>query len=310
MQPVEKSVRIAAEDSLPACNLTYYEFGKPDAPVLICVHGLARNARDFDYIAYALSDRFRVIAIDMPGRGKSPWLDDPMQYSYPNYVKWMVRFMDSLGITSCDWLGTSMGGIIGMIVAASYPTRISRLILNDIGAFIPKEGLLRISNYVGTFPPTDSPEKIKEYIFKTYTLFGITEQKHWEHLFEHSIYQQPDGKFALTYDPEIMATIRKESNNYTEFKDVDLFPVWKQIKCPALILRGMLSDILLPQTVEQMKPTNANLNCVEFNGVGHAPALLADSQITIVSDWLNRTQKHSPGLMQKIKSYLFRKMIK
>ncbi len=310
MHPRARRITLAASEKHPEATLQLYEWGNPSCnSVAVCVHGLARNARDFDFIAHALSDRYRVITIDMPGRGKSPWLPDPMQYSYPNYVKWMVQLLEEEGIQQCDWIGTSMGGIIGLIIAATHPKRIGKLVLNDIGAFVPKEGLLRISNYVGTFPPTDSAQAIKDYIFKTYTLFGITEPRHWEHLFTHSIYQREDGKFALTYDPEIMAIIRKESNNYTEFKDVDLFALWKQVKCPTLILRGALSDILLPHTVEQMKRTNPLCAHIEFEGVGHAPALLADNQIASVSTWLDGHSAHKPSLWQRFVSYLLRKRL-
>jgi pimeloyl-ACP methyl ester carboxylesterase len=299
----ESRIDIPANKTLPAASIVYYEYGTQDdaKPVLLCVHGLARNGHDFDVIGTALCDQYRVISVDMPGRGKSPWLSDSMQYIYPNYVGWMLAFIKALGIKKVNWLGTSMGGIIGMIIAGTLPHRIERLIVNDVGAMVPKEGLKRISDYLDSIVLRDSKQELEDYLKRIYSSFGIDDETLWQHLFEHSIRQTEDGKYSLAFDPAIIDPIRKDTKNFTEFKDADLWQFWNNIKCPVLVIRGQLSDILLPTTAQQMQNSPIAPTLYEVENVGHAPALMNVEQISYVKKWLISV----PAFKASLKSRFF-----
>lgn len=306
MEVRESHLDIPANKTTPPASIVYYEYGSNNAgkPVLLCVHGLARNGRDFDVIAEALSGEYRVISVDMPGRGKSQWLADPQQYIYPNYVAWMIAFMKALKLGRVNWLGTSMGGIIGMILAGVMPHHIERLILNDVGAMVPKEGLHRIAGYLGTVVLRDTKEELEDYLKRTYASFGIEEERLWQHLFTHSIRKTDDGKYSLTFDPGIIEPMRKESNGFTHFKDVDLWMFWNRIKCPVLVIRGQLSDILLPATAQKMKKSAIAPSIYEVEGIGHAPSLMNSAQISFVKNWLKNTPPFKPSLKSRIIAWL------
>ena len=269
----------------PGRKLAYYSYGDSSNPnKLLCVHGLSRNGRDFDFLAKALSSHYHIISVDVAGRGKSDWLSDVSRYNYTTYFADISALLAHLNIIRCAWVGTSMGGILGMMTAALNPTLITRMVLNDVGTIVPRQGLTRITQYVGKNPLISSEHEAMDllrYIFKP---FGIHEESHWQHMLRHSFMHTPEG-MRFAYDPQIITPFRLESDNFTNIKDVDLTAFWEKVTCPVLVLRGETSDILTAEITSQMLQKQGVSELV-FNNVGHAPALLDDGQINAVKNWI------------------------
>lgn len=266
-------------------TLAYTEWGDPESDkILFCVHGLSRNSRDFDFVAEALQEDYRIICPDMPGRGRSMWLADPMAYNYATYVADCLALLDSLGIKKVDWLGTSMGGLIGMMVAIHAPERICKLVLNDVGPHLPAAALGRIKKYVGLDPRFKTLKDVENHLRVVLAPFGISDDAHWRHMAEHSSLVREDGLRALAYDPAIVKAFQQE-NQGGEEKDVSLWEIWEKIAHPTLVIRGEVSDILLPGTAEKMQQTGPKAQLIEIPGVGHAPALMDAKQIAIIKQW-------------------------
>ncbi|MFQ6024591.1 MAG: alpha/beta fold hydrolase [Acidiferrobacterales bacterium] len=265
-------------------RIAFTEWGDPDNErVLICVHGLTRNGRDFDFLAAALEDRYRVVCPDVVGRGRSEWLTVKEDYIYATYDTDMAALIARLDTERVDWVGTSMGGLIGMLLAALPNTPIRRLVVNDIGPFIPKTALERIGQYVGTDPHFENLADLEAHLREVHAGFGPLTDKQWGHLTRHSAHKTEDGRYALMYDPAIALRFTAEP-----LEDMDLWAVWDQIRCPVLLLRGTESDVLLAETAEEMQKRGPRAQLVEFPGVGHAPALMAQDQIDTVRNWLSR----------------------
>ena len=265
----------------------YWEWAGPavDSPVLVAVHGLTRNGRDFDAIAQALSEDFRVLCPDVVGRGKSDRLPGGALYSYPQYLADSAALLARTGAVSVDWLGTSMGGLIGMMLAAQPGTPIRRLILNDVGPLVPKAALERIGSYVGLDPHFDSVAAVEAYLRRVHAPFGPLSDAQWAHLASHSARAVPgQSGFGLAYDPAIAAAFQ-----VGPIADVDLWPLWDRIGCPVLILRGATSDLLLPETAAEMVRRKSDATLAVIPDCGHAPALMDHAQIALVRDWLART---------------------
>jgi pimeloyl-ACP methyl ester carboxylesterase len=249
--------------------------------LLLCVHGLTRNGRDFDFLAGALQDTYRVVCPDVVGRGASDWLTVKQDYSYQTYCANMAALIAWLRVEQLDWVGTSMGGIIGMLLAAQPNTPIRRLVLNDVGAFIPKAALEYIEEYVGIDPRFDRLDDIEHYLRRIHAGFGPLTDEQWTHLARHSAKQTDDGRYALVYDPSIAHAFRAGNH-----EDVRLWTVWDRIRCPVLVIRGASSDLLPTDTVAEMRQRGPKMDVVELPGIGHAPALMSNDQIQIVRDWL------------------------
>jgi pimeloyl-ACP methyl ester carboxylesterase len=263
-------------------RVAYTEWGAATAqPPVICVHGLTRNGRDFDRLAEQLQNRTRVLCPDIAGRGKSDWLADPMLYAYPQYLADMTALIARADAASVDWVGTSMGGLIGMMLAAQPNTPIRRLVINDIGPFIALEGLQRIGTYVSQPPEFATPADAERYIRTIFAPFGITRDEDWQHMLTHSCRTLPGGKLALAYDPAIGKNVQSVTGN------VDLWTVYDAVRCPTLILRGTFSDILPAQTAEEMTRRGPKARLVTIPNVGHAPALLDEGQTGLVADFLS-----------------------
>jgi pimeloyl-ACP methyl ester carboxylesterase len=263
-------------------RLVYSEWpGPAGARTLVCVHGLTRNARDFDAIAEALSAHCRVISPDMPGRGRSENLTVPSEYNYPLYVADAAALIARLDVESVDWLGTSMGGLIGMMLAAQAGNPIRRLALNDVGPFLSKVGLERIRSYVGLDPTFPSLEMLEAVLRANYGSFGPLTEAQWRKMTKDSARERPEGGWGLAYDPRIGDAFKEGP-----LEDIDLWPVWEAIRCPTLLLRGADSDLLTREVAEEMTRRGPKAKLVEFAGVGHAPALLAEDQIAVVRDFL------------------------
>ncbi len=260
----------------------YTEWGDPNNPkVLICVHGMTRTARDFDFLAAALEQEYRVICPDVVGRGKSDWLDDKTDYTYPLYVNDLATLMARLDAERIDWVGTSMGGLIGMFLASYAGTPIHKLLINDVGPLLPAAGLKRIAKYVGQVVAFETFEAMDQALRGYSATFGKLTDEQWRHMLVHSSRQLDDGRYTADYDPGIA-----EVFTTMELKDIDLWPIWDAVRCPTLVLRGVHSDVLNHADAIAMTERGPKAQLIEFPGMGHAPALMADDQIAIVRDWL------------------------
>jgi pimeloyl-ACP methyl ester carboxylesterase len=249
-------------------------------PAYVCVHGLTRNGRDFDFVAQALEQDYRIICPDMPGRGQSDWLEDAKLYNYDLYCADLVALLARLQVDHVDWLGTSMGGLIGMSLAARKNSPIRRLLINDIGPFIPKAALDRIGQYVGRDPRFPDYQAVTDYIRLTYSPFGNLAESHWQHLVAISHRRLADGSYALHYDPRIAEAFLDVTGS------LDLWDRWDKITCPVTVFRGAKSDLLLAETAHEMQERGPKATLVEFADCGHAPMLMAEEQIAAVKRWL------------------------
>ena len=264
-------------------RMAYTEWGAPDNPrVLICVHGLTRNGRDFDRLAAAMAQHYRVICPDVVGRGQSGRLRNPANYAIPQYVADMVTLIARLNVESVHWVGTSMGGLIGMALASMEGTPIHKMLLNDVGPLITLESLQRIANYVGTDPTWATFEEALSFVKLVSAPFGQLTEADWFHLTEHSISQRSDGRWGFLYDPEIATPFKATFGD----KDIDLWPVYDLIKCPTLVMRGADSDLLRRETWQQMGERGPRAKLAEIQGVGHAPMFMTDEQISLARDFL------------------------
>ncbi len=263
-------------------RLGIVEHGPAEATrTVVCVHGLTRNARDFDALAQALAARgARVLAIDVAGRGRSSWLPDKRAYTVPTYAAQLARALGLLGLDAVDWIGTSMGGLIGMALAAAQTTPIRRLVLNDVGPFVPKSALEPIRAYVGQDPLFASLEEAEAYLRKIHAPFGRLSDAQWRHLAEHSVRATPEG-LRLHYDPDIKVPYEGQPA-----ADIELWPLWDAIAAPTLVLRGALSTLLPEETARAMLRRGPECEILVFPGCGHAPALLDPAQIEPVVAWL------------------------
>ncbi len=263
-------------------RVAYREWpGPTGAPTLVCVHGLSRNGRDFDDLARAMSDRYRVVCPDMAGRGRSEWLANPAEYAFPTYLSDCAALIARLDVESVDWLGTSMGALIGMLLAARPGAPIRRLVLNDTGAVVSKEGLNRIGAYLGSGESFDFLEAMEASVRRNNAAYGALTDAQWRKLTEDGARRLPDGRYAFNYDPRIGDPLKAGP-----VEDVDLWGVYDAIRCPTLVLRGDRSDIISHDVAEAMTGRGPKAKIVEFPGVGHAPALMAKDQIDVVRDFL------------------------
>lgn len=278
----EKSLLGLASRGFYRCN--YYEWGRESNPdVVICVHGLTRNGRDFDALARALAPRRRVICPDMPGRGKSDWLADASDYRSEVYANLLVSLIARAGAERISWVGTSMGGLLGMGLAAQPGTPISRLVINDVGPAIETEALERIASYVGLDPEFASFAELEAHIRNVSASFGPLSDAQWRHLAQTTARELPNGRFRLAYDPKIALPFKAMLG-----QKFDLWPLWDAIAAPVLLLRGADSDLLGRDTAAAMRKRGPRTEFREFSGVGHAPMLLDSDQIAPVVEFLLR----------------------
>jgi pimeloyl-ACP methyl ester carboxylesterase len=278
--PAPRYVQCASPRGLH--RIAYREWGERSNPrVLLCVHGLTRCARDFDRLAAAMRDRYRVVCPDVAGRGDSDWLPDPMLYQLPQYVADMVTLIARLDVERVHWVGTSMGGLIGMALASLANTPVERLVLNDAGPVISKASLERIAAYVGarTFPTLDAAE---QYVRAVSAPFGPHSDAEWRFLTEVVVRRNPDGSWRLHYDPAIAQPLRASMPE----KDLELWHLWDPVRCPTLVLRGAESDLLSRETCATMAGRGPKARIVEIAGVGHAPTLMHEDQIALVREFL------------------------
>ena len=263
--------------------MSYVEWGERGNPrVLVCAHGLTRCGRDFDFLATELSRDYRVVCPDVAGRGESQRLRDPMEYGIPTYVGDMVTLIARLDVETVHWVGTSMGGLIGLALAALPDSPIGKLVLNEAGPLVSAASLDRIGAYVGKAPAFPSIEAAEQYIRAVSAPFGPHTDAEWRFLTENVVRRQADGTYKMHYDPAIAVPFNAEQPH----KDIDLWKLYDAIRCPTLVLRGEHSDLLSRDTARQMAERGPRAKVVEIPGVGHAPTLIHADQISIVTRFL------------------------
>lgn len=281
-------------------NVAYTEWGNwsRELASIICVHGLTRNSHDFDELSVYLSNKGRyILCPDIVGRGESDWFHDPKHYNFPQYMNDMSSLIARTNSKYIDWVGTSMGGIIGMMLAALPNTPIRRLVLNDIGPQVPLTGLRRLAKYAGTVPVFKSPDEAKAYFKIHYADFGDLSEQQWDVFTYHSIKHQAPNVYTIKVDPGIRSSKSplQLANDFLHhphkslegiFYDVDLWSIWKKIRCPVLVIHGKKSDLLTPEIIKEMRRTHPYIEVYEVANAGHAPALLEPKDHEIIYNWL------------------------
>ena len=271
-------------------RMAYKEWGDPDNPrVLVCVHGVTRVADDFDHLARALADTYRVVCPDVVGRGRSGRLRDPQHYTVPQYVADMVTLIarvtrdDSVGV---HWFGTSMGGLIGMILASLHETPIRKLVLNDIGPVLDGAAVARIGEYIGQdirFPDFDTGAA---YVKAVSMSFGPHTDEEWFKLASDVLRQDENGQWVRHYDLGLAQPFRAITPERAAGDGAALWAAWDAIRCPTLLVRGELSDLLSRATAQEMCARGPKPRLVEIPGVGHAPTFVRPEQIAIAREFL------------------------
>jgi pimeloyl-ACP methyl ester carboxylesterase len=269
-------------------DLAYVDWGSCDDSVpIICVHGLSRQGRDFDYLASYLSGSGRrVVCPDLVGRGQSGRLRDPNEYALPQYCADLNALLAHLNAKSVDWVGTSLGGLIGIVLAGLPGSPIQRLVINDIGPYLPWSGLARIGSYVSSAPTSfGSVDEAETYLRDVLSPFGDLSDEHWAHLTRYSIARNTDhDRYMMLCDPLIVQAFRNPWHY-----NLDLWKYWTAIKLPILIIRGVESDLLPADLAAKMERRSVFARIHEIEGCGHAPPLMSADQIKIVSDFLSKT---------------------
>ena len=264
-------------------EIHYTEWGEADAPAVVAWHGLARTGRDMDDIAAHLSPRYRVICPDTIGRGLSQWSADPKrEYCLAFYSQIAISLADQLGLSTFHWIGTSMGGALGIRLAAGpLKRRIRRLVLNDIGPQLGAAAVARIRAYAGNPPQFERLSELEAYFRTVYKPFGWLSDEQWRRLAETSARRLPDGRLTPHYDPRMVMQFERHPRDYDQWEAYDAIDV------PTLCLRGETSDLLLPETAEEMRRRGPRAVVVTIAGCGHAPALNVPEQFALVERFLN-----------------------
>jgi pimeloyl-ACP methyl ester carboxylesterase len=263
-------------------RIAYTEWGDPANPrVLVCAHGLTRSGRDFDRVAAALGDVYRVVCPDVAGRGLSDWLVDPARYAIPQYIADMVTLIARLDVETVDWFGTSMGGLIGLSLAGLPRSPVRKLLLNDVGPHIEPAALERIGAYVGKPVRFSTLEEGIGHAALLAASFGPLTLDEWREVNTPLLRQREDGAWEFRYDPAIAAPFAASTPEANAAAEAMLWRFFEAISCPVLVVRGAWSDLLSRETVAQMVARGRAVSSAEIEGVGHAPAFLDAEQIAI-----------------------------
>jgi len=280
-EPRRRSVLCASPKGLH--RMAYVEWGDPrNRDVLVCVHGLTRSSRDFDELARALCGQFRVVCPDLAGRGDSDRLPDPMLYAAPQYLADMVTLLARLDVDAVNWVGTSLGGLVGMALAAQAGNPVKKLVLNDIGPVISHAALERIGSYVGADRRFASLEEGEQYLRAVAAPFGPHSDAQWRFLTETWLRRDADGTWRPHYDTRIAQAFHAGIPK----GDTELWPMYDAMRCPTLVIRGAQSDLLSRETALAMTARGPKARLAEIPGVGHAPTLLHADQIALVREFL------------------------
>ena len=283
IEPRRRSVQCASPAGLH--RIAYREWGDPrNREVLVCVHGLTRSSRDFDELARVLCGQYRVVCPDVAGRGDSDWLADAKLYSWAQYVADMVTLIARLDVDAVNWLGTSLGGFVGMALAAQKGSPVKKLILNDAGPVIAKVSLERIATYVGKAPVFADLDEAEKYIRTISAPFGEHSDAQWRTLTESWVRKNEDGSWRPHYDLRIAEGYQATMPD----KDLELWHIYDALRCPTLLIRGERSDLVSRATAQEMTRRGPKAKVVEIRNVGHAPTLLHQDQIAVVRDFLHQ----------------------
>ena len=290
---------VVCPDATGSHRMAYWQWGHANAThVVVCVHGLSRQGRDFDVLAHAMVDAaqgdLRVVCPDVVGRGQSDWLKDPMGYQIPHYAADMLALLAQLHaqapMSSLDWVGTSMGGLIGLVLCGQpglpLPVPVRKLVLNDVGPAIQWQALVRIGTYLGNTGRFDSVRQAADAMWAISTSFGPHTPEQWLALSTPMVKPLPDGGFTLHYDPAIALPFRSVTAESAAQGEAALWAMYDAVAARTLLLRGAQSDLLAPETAAQMTQRGPRAELVEFAGVGHAPTLVAADQVAAVRNFL------------------------
>lgn len=275
-------------------RIFYREYGQPQKPTLIAVHGLTRNSSDFHFLGEYLQNDYHVFAPDVVGRGNSDRFINPVHYNFPQYLTDMSALIARTGAQELFWLGTSMGGLFGMMLAAlpckNHP--IKALILNDVSPIIPKQALDNLEKYAKIKLVFQDLQEARVMLKEIYKPFGVTNEADWEYIIHNSIVRQEDGTYTLNYDPRAVAAtgeevrvslpqIQKDPEGNLVFWDH-----WERIKCPILVIQGAQSDILTDDIIQAMKGRGPAFDHIVLDNVGHAPLFFEESRKRLIQEWL------------------------
>ncbi|MGL6188223.1 MAG: alpha/beta fold hydrolase [Holosporales bacterium] len=268
-------------------KIVYSEWGDPDNPrVVICAHGLTRNRHDFDWLAESLSKHFRVVCPDIVGRGQSDYLHDPLKYNYPQYMADMNALIARLNVEKLMWVGTSMGGLIGMMLAGVPQSPITKMVINDIGPLVPAEGLRRLSQYAPVSHIFQEFDDIIDYLKETLRGYSGFTALQWKKLAENSaVWDEIHKGWKALYDPAVAAYL-----STSDLTDLDFWKYWNQLNCPCLVLHGAISDILRADTALEMS-RKPRVRVIDFEGQGHALSIGTPEQIDLVAQWLLKEEQ-------------------
>jgi len=264
---------------------------------VVCVHGYSGNARDFDALAAALAPDARVIAIDVAGRGESDWLGSSFEYNFPRFLADIDAVVASLGLAEIDWVGTSMGGLLGMLHAARPGSKVRRLVMNDVGAYVPLAGLLEIAGNLDAPARFSTLDDVEAHVRHSRRDWGDIPAALWRPMAEHAARPAGDG-FALRYDPKIATLMHKVPAGSGLF----FWGPWSQVACPVLIVRGEHSNILPRSVAAAMARSKRGARVEEIAGCGHAPSLMAEAHIAIVREFLCLTSSSSRASPRRARS--------
>lgn len=294
-----KSVLGLSEEGFHKIVYREWEHSSQNPPI-ICVHGLTRNGLDFDDLAAYLHLKNRHVFVpDIVGRGESDWLKNPLHYNYEQYLADLNTLIARVNSESIDWIGTSMGGLLGMILASLPQNPIRRLVLNDIGPQIPVKAITRLSQYAGQDPTFSNLDEAKQYFKRVYHDFGPLEESQWDKLTRDSVREIKPGSFVTKMDPGIKAAPASSKFAWQQvllhpykalqgtFFDIDLWHLWHKVNCPILIIQGEQSDILPDHVVEKMQESKNHIEILKIAGVGHAPTLLDEVTHSKIEDFLS-----------------------
>ncbi len=277
-----------------AQTLHYTRWGDPSAPAVVCVHGLTRNARDFDALAQYLSRDYFVLCVDVLGRGQSSWAASQSEYTVLNYTQQLLSLINHLKLSKPHWIGTSMGGLMGLTLQLLAPQRLGKLVLNDVGPVIETVALQRIAQNIGAAPRFDSRAQALAYAKQTFGSFGASTQAQWAGLTDFYYHDQADGSVKVHYDPALAQATKTQVADLTaEAKAAGEAALWaslKSLEAPVLVLRGQTSDLLSPATVQQMLACNPQVTSATIADCGHAPHLMDDTQAQLIHSFLVNTR--------------------
>lgn len=284
--PEHQSLYLTCQLDDQSLNIHALTWGDPTSDKrVVCAHGLTRNATDFESVAQALASDAYVVAIDFPGRGKSDWLEEKMGYNVPSYCQLALQVIQQCQLGQVHWLGTSMGGLIGMGLAALPNSPIQSLLLNDVGPELNAPAIERICQYLANPLTFDTREALAAHQRQIYAPFGNLSVAQWQHITDNDWRETEEQQFAANYDPGIAIAVLAAAQEPTP----DLWPLWQALSCNTWLLRGQHSDLLSVEVAEKMTQCGPQARLVTIENAGHAPALMDEDQLAIVRRWLDHS---------------------